>query len=176
VPTATTKFRNQAGFDVEFLTPNRGSDDHKGKPAPMPALGGVAAEPLRFLDFLIHAPVRSVLLHKGGIPVTVPAPERYAIHKLIVSDQRKDDDNGRQKARKDVRQSGLLIRALDMERRLGDVGLAWMEAWDRGPAWRDSLTAGRARLDADAARLLERAIVAACTETRKDANIYGVAV
>ncbi len=38
----------------------------------MPSLGGAVAEPLRFLDFLIHEPVRAVLLYKGGIPVLVP--------------------------------------------------------------------------------------------------------
>jgi len=29
-----------------------------------------AAEPLRFLDFLIYEPVKAVLLHGGGVAVT----------------------------------------------------------------------------------------------------------
>jgi hypothetical protein len=170
---ATTKFRNRSGFDVEFLTPNRGSDDHQGKPSPMAALGGVSAEPLRYLDYLIHAPVRSVLLHKGGVPVTVPAPERYAVHKLIVAQQRRDDDNGRQKARKDIQQSTLLFQALDLERRLDDLGSAWMEAWDRGPAWREALAASLPRLDQASVDLLARAVSLACVHIRKHPQGYG---
>jgi hypothetical protein len=68
---AATKFRNAGKLDIEFLTPNRGSANHQGPPTRMPALGGASAEPLRFLDFLIRDPVRSVLLHKGGVSVTV---------------------------------------------------------------------------------------------------------
>ncbi len=171
--TAATKFRNTRRFDVEFLTPNRGSDDHQGKPSTMPALGRVSAEPLRFLDFLIHAPVRSVLLHKGGIPVTVPAPERYAVHKLIVSQLRKDDDNGRQKARKDIQQSMVLIEALNIERRLDDVGSAWMEAWDRGPSWREALSASLGRLEKVSADLLAQAVTTACENMRQEPTEYG---
>ena len=54
----------------------------------MPALGGASAQPLRHLDFLIRDPVRSVLLHGGGVPVTVPAPERYCVHKILLSTER----------------------------------------------------------------------------------------
>jgi hypothetical protein len=45
----------------------------------MPALGGAAAIPLRHLDFLIHQPERSVLLYKGGVPVTVPRARRLTM-------------------------------------------------------------------------------------------------
>lgn len=55
-------FSNSVNYRVEFLTTNRGSDDYTGKPSPMPALGGASAENLRFLDFLIYEPVRTVLL------------------------------------------------------------------------------------------------------------------
>ena len=50
---ATTSFSNSEGFKVEFLTPNRSKDDFAREPAPMPALGGASAQPLRYLDFLI---------------------------------------------------------------------------------------------------------------------------
>ena len=66
---------------VDFLTPNKGSDTDT--PRRLAALG-THAEPLRFLDFLIHAPEPAVVLHGAGILVSVPAPERYAVHKLIV--------------------------------------------------------------------------------------------
>jgi hypothetical protein len=170
---AATKFRNAGKLDVEFLTPNRGSDDHQGRPR-MPALGGASAEPLRFLDFLIRDPVQSVLLHKGGVPVTVPAPERYAVHKLIVSVSRKEDVNGRQKSRKDLAQSALLAEGLEAERRLEDVGSAWIEAWDRGPQWRGALSQALRRLPDDDMARFGRAVAAACKQDGREGGDYGV--
>src|SRR3546814_18099830 len=110
-PKRTTQFENASRYKVEFLTPNRGSDDYVDHASPMPALGGASAQPLRFLDFLIHEPVRTVMLHRSGVPVTVPSPERYAVHKLIVASRRRSDANGAAKREKDVHQAGLLFRS-----------------------------------------------------------------
>ena len=106
-PDYTSAFANADGFRVEFLVSNRGSDDLTGALVPMPALGGVSAQPLRYLDFLIRDPVRSTLLHAGGISVTVPAPERYAVHKLIVANERTE----REKQAKDLTQAELPDRS-----------------------------------------------------------------
>jgi hypothetical protein len=80
----------------------------------MRALGGTGAQPLRHLDFLIHDPERSLLLAKGGIPVTIPRAERYAVHKLIVSAERQDQA----KSAKDTLQAATLIAALATRRPL----------------------------------------------------------
>ncbi len=170
---AVTAYVNAKNFSVEFLTPNRGSDAHAGRPAKMPALGGASAQALRYLDFLITNPVQAVLLHKGGVPVTVPAPERYAVHKLIVSVQRKHDVNGAAKARKDVQQTGCLIEALTLNSRQADLGFAWMEAWDRGLRWRENLTAGRKRLAAEEMELLRAAVKEACRHENRALRAYG---
>ena len=146
-PVRVTRFRNDDNYLVEFLTPNRGSDDHMGRPALMPALGGASAQPLRYLDFLIRDPVRSVLLYQGGIPVTVAAPERYAIHKLIVAVMRRQDNA---KPAKDIAQAQQLIEAMMTGRKL-QLAEAWTDAWDRGPEWRRNLTMGASMLD-DASR------------------------
>jgi len=159
-----TRFRAQ-GIEVEFLTPNRAGDEHQGKPAPMPALGGAAATPLRFLDYLIHEPVRSVLLHKAGVPVRVPAPERYAVHKLIVATRRRSDHHGQTKRDKDVHQAGVLIDALAATRRQHDLLDAWMEAWDRGPKWQAALVRGRAMLRPEHQSALRQALERAGRET-----------
>ena len=127
---------------MEFLTGNRGSDDYQDQPADMPALGGASADPLRFLDFLIYEPVRAVLLHKSGICVIVPAPERYAVHKLIVASRRVVDTIGAAKRDKDLRQAVLLFDALDASNRLGELSDALKEAWERGEAWRHAIRAG----------------------------------
>ena len=136
--SSATRFRTEQGYLVEFLTPNRGSDDHMGRPAEMPALGGASAIPLRYLDYLIHDPVRTVVLFKGGVPVTVPAPERYAIHKLIVAAVRHSNSP---RAKKDIAQAEQILRAMLHHRRFA-IEEAWEEASQRGPQWRENLQRG----------------------------------
>lgn len=141
-PARVTQFENAARYKVEFLTPNRGSDEYAGRASPMPALGGASAQPLRFLDFLIHEPVRTVMLHRSGVPVLVPAPERYAVHKLIVASRRQSDANGVAKREKDAYQARLLIDALKETRREDDLAEVFAEAWNHGPAWREAIEKG----------------------------------
>jgi hypothetical protein len=151
-PLRVTRFRTSGGYAVEFLTPNRGSDDNQGRPAKMPALGGASATPLRFLDYLIHDPIRSVVLYKGGVPVTVPKPERYAVHKIIVAAARHDTAV---KASKDLMQALQIIEASKAQRSF-DITEAWQEAWDRGPSWRTHLKQGLSMLrDDDKVMLLD---------------------
>jgi len=152
-----TRFETRAGYRVEFLTPNRAGDEHAGRPATMPALGGAAAEPLRYLDFLIYRPVRAVMLHGPGIPVAIPAPERYAVHKLIVAACRDPRvASSAAKRQKDLHQAATLIEALAVDGRSADLGDALHEAWSRGPSWRATIKAGVALsagiLGADAVR------------------------
>lgn len=151
---ASSAFQNADGYRVEFFTSNRGSDDYIDKPAKMPALGGASADPLRFLDFLIREPVRTTLLHRSGVPVVVPDPTRYAVHKLIVASRRHSDGQGPAKREKDLRQAALLFEALQLTRRSADVALVYNEAWERGPAWQDAIRVGAGMLPtADAGRL-----------------------
>jgi hypothetical protein len=138
-PTQVTQFENAARYKVEFLTPNRGSDDYADRASPMPALGGASAQPLRFLDFLIHEPVRTVMLHRSGVPVTVPSPERYAVHKLIVASRRQSDATGIAKREKDIHQARLLLEALEITRRQDDLAEVFAEAWNRGSSWREAI-------------------------------------
>ncbi|WP_117195264.1 nucleotidyltransferase family protein [Rhizobium terrae] len=141
-PARVTQFENAARYKVEFLTPNRGSDDYADHASPMPSLGGASAQPLRFLDFLIHEPIRTVMLHRSGVSVTVPSPERYAVHKLIVASRRQSDANGISKREKDVHQASLLIEALKITRRQDELAEVFAEAWNRGPQWRGAIEKG----------------------------------
>lgn len=129
-------FRNQTGYRVEFMTTNRGAEEYSDKPANMPALGGASAEPLRFMDFLIRDPVRSILLHGAGISVVIPDPCRYAVHKLIIAGRRQNDAGGQAKRDKDLRQAGMLFDALPVTGHGPSLADALEEAWDRGPAWK----------------------------------------
>ena len=153
-PESATAFINGDKYRVEFLTPNRGSDDYQGKAADMPALGGASAIPLRFLDFLIKDPVWSVVLHRGGIPVRVPDPARYAVHKMIVSTRR--HSHSLAKADKDLFQAGLLIEALS-KRRSFELGEALHIAESSGPKWKAAIEQASTALDEGALMLLEKA-------------------
>lgn len=135
-------YENKDRYRVEFLTPNTGSAEYDGKPAPMPAFGGAYAQPLRFLDFLLADPVRSVMLHRSGNSVTVPAPERYAVDKLIVASRRQADDNGVLKRDKDVKQAEILMEALIGTRRHAERAEVYVEAWKRSPSWREGIAKG----------------------------------
>jgi hypothetical protein len=140
-----SSFKTSSGLRVEFLTPNRGSDEFAGKPTRMPALGGAAAEPLRYLDFLIRDPVRTVMLHRGGVPVLVPDPARFAVHKLIVAARR---SGGNQKDLKDLQQAEQLAAALAAFGRSADLLDMFKEARARGPAWRAAIDASLTRMTA----------------------------
>lgn len=172
---STTRYVSRSGFNVEFLTPSMGSAEHDGKPTLMPALGGASAVPLRFLDFLIHEPVRSVLLHKAGVSVLVPAPERYAIHKLIVAARRRTDRDGTARSRKDLRQSVILTEALMLVRQHVDLASAYIEAWSRGPSWREAIGHSLSRLDESSRSLIERAVAAGLRELDHNPEEYGLA-
>ena len=125
----TAAYAGADGYRVEVLVPNRGPD--RDAPQPLPAIGAMGI-PLRFLDFLIYDAVPAVLLHDGGVLVNVPRPERYALHKLIVSRRRRE---GAAKIDKDLKQAEILLDLL-LERRRADLRDIWTELRGRGPKWR----------------------------------------
>ena len=65
----------------------------------------------------------------------VPAPERFALHKLIVSRLRIDTATSQAKARKDLAQAAILLQALAQDRPY-ELADAWQELLGRGPSWR----------------------------------------
>lgn len=160
--TRSSAFENRDRFKVEFLTTNRGSDAVAGHLTNLPTLPGVGAVPLRYLDFLVRDPVRSVVLYDAGISVRVPAPQRYAIHKVIVSTQR--PPHAALKADKDLDQAAALILGHALTRRGAAIAEAWMEAWDRGETWREKLAMGAIRLDPEALATLRTQVLRDSTE------------
>jgi len=72
----------------------------------------------------------------------VPAPHRYAVHKLIVSRRRPE---GAAKRDKDSMQAEALLPFLATKRAY-DLKSAWNEANDRGPTWRQLLSEGLGQL------------------------------
>jgi hypothetical protein len=168
----STQFVSRDQFKVEFLTPNRGREEIEGKPVQMPALGGAAAYPLRFLDYLIYQPIRAVLLHGAGVSVVVPAPERYAVHKLIVGSQRKIDRDATAKSAKDRLQARSIFEAMMKNRQHGDIATAFMEAWERGEAWKDAIRKSLASYDDEFQSLLRKELAKGVTELGSDPANY----
>lgn len=132
-----TRLQTRDGdFKVEFLTPLTGKDD--GKQVEIRQLG-VPAIPLRFLDYLIADPVRAIALGRKPVLVQVPAPERFAVHKLIVSQERQKLSL---KSQKDLEQSFDLQQVLQ---KLDPAGLeeAFAQGRDRGPGWARRIDKGQ---------------------------------
>ena len=87
---------------IEMLVPERGRGHDK--PFPLPKLG-MNAQALRLLDLAMKTTIH---VEFDGIPVIVPHPAVFAIHKLLVSERRTDQA----KALRDVEAAVLLMRLL----------------------------------------------------------------
>lgn len=141
----------KGGWRVEFLTPNKGRDTDV--PQKLPALQ-TDAQPLRFLDFLIHDPEPAVILHAAGIYVNVPSPQRYAVHKLMISRLRHE---GSAKRDKDLEQAATLLAILSRKRPY-ELKSAWDEAYKRGREWRRLLGEGITLLPTETANIVRTTI------------------
>jgi hypothetical protein len=132
----------QEEYAVDLLSPHRGAD----RPAvtSLPSMRG-DAQLLRYLDFLIYGEINAVSLYGAGIPINVPSPDRFAVHKLIVSRLRADTAASQVKARKDIRQAEALLEVL-LEDRREELQLVWNEALARGVKWQNNLLRGAAAL------------------------------
>lgn len=138
---SVTSYRANNGLGVDFLAPNEGPNTDS--PQRLPALQ-TDAEPLRFLGYLIREPEPAVVLHEAGIYVNVPAPERYAVHELIVARRR---PAGAAKREKDIRQAAALLEML-AQKRPYELKAAWKEAYQIGKRWTQLLGEGLSQLPA----------------------------
>ncbi len=139
---STYVLKGDPNFQVDFLTTLGRSGE---RPQKMPGLG-VTAQPLKFLEYVLEDPVQTVVFDASGryCVVNVPAPARYAVHKLIVYGER--DVRFRTKARKDIEQAAALFGYLGAHAKRS-LAEAWNEARDRGPGWRKRLKEGLAALE-----------------------------
>lgn len=126
------RFRDGQGFVVDLLTPLRRRSDRD----PMPLKGlSAGATPLQQLDWLIDEPVPAVVLHGAGVPVMLPRPARFAVHKLILAQKRGAHELA--KSRKDLAQASALMEALrisapfDLDDALEDARARGRDGWGR---------------------------------------------
>lgn len=122
---------------LDFLT----STTRKGKAVRMPDLN-LALEPLKFMEFSLEATTQGcVFSGQGACTVNLPAPERYAVHKLIVYGERPPSE--RTKARKDLLQAASLAEYFETSGRRREFNAAWRDALDRGRGWRKRALQGK---------------------------------
>lgn len=142
-PSTSFMFRNRQ-LRLDLLTPPHGKRTAP-IPIPIPALGA-PAQIMRDLDYLLEAPQPAVLVGASVLRVTVPQPARYAIHKLLIREDRPVIENA--KARKDLQQAAQLLRLL-LADRPGDITEPWHVARERGRNWARRLERGRKALPED---------------------------
>lgn len=120
---------NHPELIVEFLTPEKG----RGVEAPisLPTLG-INATALRFLDFLLEDTIKVPV---EDFKVTLPHPARFALHKLIIAQRRKNKD----KALKDNR---MAIEILQDLIEAGDKESIFIAYMDLIPQWRKHVDSG----------------------------------
>ena len=147
-PATSFKVRGRS-LRVDLLTPATGRT--KG-PVFIPRFGA-AAEPLRYLDYLLEDAQHAAVIDGGGVLVQVPQPARFALHKLLVARSR--PAVFQTKADKDLRQAGHLIEVLS-EDRPGDLALALEALEARGQNWRKTFAEGLALLAKRASGAAER--------------------
>ena len=94
----------------------------------------MSAQALHHLNYLIAEPIHAAAIYREGVLVRIPRPERFAIHKLIVSSRRQAGPDSL-KARKDLLQAEILLDILS-EDRPADLAEAYRDAEARGPRWR----------------------------------------
>ncbi len=119
-------------FEVDLLTTAARATTSL---VPIPGLK-CAAVPLKFLDYLIESTTDAVALYGSGVPVRIPTPARYAVHKLIVASER--SQVGKQK--KDLAQARELIDIL-LETDQGALEDALEDARNRGRSWSTAVNA-----------------------------------
>lgn len=136
---AGAQYRNPKDQELrlDFVT----SMTRDGKPVSMPDLN-LALEPLKFMEFSLEQPVQAcVFSNVGSCVVNLPAPERYAVHKLIVYGERPVAQ--RVKATKDLLQAASLASYFLDNGQAEVFNGAWRDALGRGKGWQSRALQGK---------------------------------
>lgn len=148
------QYRNPSDPELrlDFLTPlTRASG-----PVAIDSLG-LSLEPLKFMEFSLEGTTQAALLSRAGAClVNIPAPARYAVHKLVVFGER--DTASRVKAVKDVEQAAALAEWHLLNDQADQFKAAWSDAVSRGRGWRTRALQGQRALLAKYPALADKAL------------------
>lgn len=116
-PSASFKLRGAEALAVDLLVPG----PRTGAVVEVGELGA-HAQTIPLLDFLVAEPMGAVVLSPNQVvPVRVPSPERFVLHKMYASQNRRST---RDKVGKDLEQAAVLAAAVE-EETPGRLADAW---------------------------------------------------
>lgn len=125
---------------LDFVT----SMTRNGKPVAMPDLN-LTLEPLKFMEFSLEQTTQGCVFgNVGSCVVNLPAPERFAVHKLLVYGERSTRE--RVKATKDLLHAASVISYFLANNQAPAFNTAWRDALARGKGWRERAKQGREAL------------------------------
>jgi hypothetical protein len=104
-----------------------------------------SAEALNFMEYLSEESTEAVALYGTGVLVSVPPPIRYAIHKLLIAQERKVQSL---KRTKDLKQAKDLIDVF-LETDSVTFEETLEEARNRGPRWKRNINASLREIKRD---------------------------
>lgn len=126
---AGAQYRNPQDQELrlDFVT----SATRGGKTVVLPDLN-LGLEPLKFMEFSLQATTQGCVIgREGACVVNLPAPERYAVHKLIVYGERPVAE--RAKVTKDLLQAAALAEYFAHGGQARTFNQAWRDTLGRGP-------------------------------------------
>lgn len=127
-----------------------------GKPVAMPNLN-VVMQPLKFMEFSLEGTTQGcIFAAQGACIVNLPAPERFAVHKLIVYGERPQRESA--KASKDLLQAASLVAWFLDNGQAAAFNGAWRDALGRGRGWRERAEQGRKALLKQAPELADEVL------------------
>lgn len=136
-------FRASNTFQVDVLTKYG-----RGRTSPISVDGlTCSAEALRFMEYLVDDPISAVALYGSGVPIKVPPPARYAVHKLLIAQERSGTHSP--KKTKDLRQARDIIEILQ-EDEPDAIEDEIASARARGRNWAKNINASLRELKLDA--------------------------
>jgi hypothetical protein len=126
-------FKAANNFQVDVLT-----EFGRGRKSPIIVEDlQCSAEALSFMEYLGEESAEAVALYGTGVLIRVPPPTRYAIHKLLIAQERRSQSP---KRTKDLKQAKDLIDVL-LETDSMSLEEALQEARERGAKWKRNIDA-----------------------------------
>lgn len=134
---AQYRSKDDSELRIDFVT----SMTRSAAPVRMPNLN-IALEPLKFMEFSLEGTTQGcVFANAGACTVSLPAPERFAVHKLIVYGERPIKE--RTKSAKDLLQAAAIVEWCLESDRAAELRAAWNDAIGRGSGWKRRASQGR---------------------------------
>ncbi len=134
-------FKASNGFQVDVVT-----KFGRGRKSPILVEDlQCSAEALSFMEYLAEDSIEAVVLYGAGVLVNVPPPMRYAVHKMLIAQERKAMSVKRNKDLMQARELADIFLKIDS----AAFEDALEEARARGPKWKRNIDASLREMKRD---------------------------